>query len=126
EASTCARGLRLGEKRAHGCGVAVLMPQRALGAPSEQRNARPTGVAANECRIAGEIDAVALIAQDHPFDELAGDRIAQRRLQSARFGTPSSANETERLADCRDLLARNAWRHDVVGSDRYRPDRGKR
>jgi hypothetical protein len=74
----------LAEECPHEGRVGTIRPQRALGAAAQHSDRRPGGVRGDESGIAAQADAFVLVAaQDRPFDQLAGDRIADRLLQVA-------------------------------------------
>ncbi len=88
--------------------VDMVVPQRVLRAAAEQRCVRPGRVAGDERRVTREARIGVVAAQDHPFRELAGDRIldagfvrvgfAKRPLRAAsitRFTAAISSGEVE-------------------------------
>ena len=87
----------------HGRGVAPLLPQSPFGAPAQQPNVRPARVVANEYRVPVETRFTAWVAQDQPFDELLGYRIANRFFDGGGFASFTPANQIDRLLDRRKV-----------------------
>ena len=75
--------------------VAMVVPQRGLDAPAQERLRRPARIGRNEGAIALDRSAVVVAAQDQPFGELAGDRIGDRGLRLRRIGGLVLAHELD-------------------------------
>ncbi len=89
--------------RAHGRGIEAVLPERRLGAPPQEADARPARILGDEGDIAGVVDLVVVAAQDRPLDQLACDRIADRALQLARPRRFAFARLRDRLLDGGDI-----------------------
>ena len=80
--------LLLGEKGAHRGVVEPVVPQRVLGAAAEQRRMRPARIGVHEGGVALETRIGVVAAQDHPFGELARDRIGDGLCRRRRHRLP--------------------------------------
>ena len=87
-------------------GAALLVPQRAFGAAADHGGVRPARIVGAEGREAVEARVVLLAAHDAPFDQLAGERIADGFFQRGGVGGLAAADEVERLLDQRDVGGR--------------------
>ena len=74
-----------GEEGAHHGGVAFLRPQHRFSPAAQEADAWPAWVGVDEADVAGGTRAVAVAAQDRPFDELARDRILDALLDIGRL-----------------------------------------
>ena len=70
--------LLLAEKARTVAGSTALRPQHRFGAAAQHADRGPARVGGDEGDVAGKLDAVVVAAQDRPFDQLAGHRIADR------------------------------------------------
>ena len=76
-----------------------LFPERDLGAPAQSDNARPARIGGDEGGVAGKVDVGVLAAQDHPLDELAGERIGNGIFHAGRVLAAAFVGELDRLLD---------------------------
>ncbi len=83
--------LMVSEKSEHPGIVDPIVPQRVFGAAAEQRDVRPVGVVAHESGVALEGRVGVVRAQDHPFGELAGDRVGNGLLGRIGVGVAAFA-----------------------------------
>ncbi len=94
----------LAEERAHERRIAPVRPQRRLGAATQHADRRPGRVLVDEGHVAAEIDAVGVVAaQDRPFDQLAGDRIADGLRQVGGLCRLAPARGGDRLIEGGDI-----------------------
>jgi hypothetical protein len=91
----------------HRRGVAPLLPQSPFRAPAQQADARPVRVVGNECRVPAETRFTGRVAQDQPFDELLGHRIADRFFDAGCFASFALAHQIDRLLDRLHQLRRS-------------------
>ena len=86
--------------------VDALFPHHAFGAAAQRRDARPARIGGDEIDIAREIRRAAVAAQDHPFHELAGERIGNRAFDIGRVVGAILADKIDRLLDGGDVQRR--------------------
>src|SRR5450759_639480 len=91
----------------HRRGVAPLLPRSPFRAPAQQADARPARVVGNECRVPAETRFTGRVAQDQPFDELLGHRIADRFFDAGCFASFALAHQIDRLLDRLHQLRRS-------------------
>src|ERR1700681_2436742 len=93
-------GRRLASREAaHRRGIAALLPQSRLRPPAERARARPVRVDGDESGVAAKIRFSVRVAQDEPFDEFLGGRIANGFFDYRRFAGLGLAHQIERLPD---------------------------
>ena len=71
--------------------IAFFRPQHRFGAAAQEADAWPARVGVDEGDVAGGTRAVAVAAQDRPFDQLARDRIVDALLDIGRLRGPAAA-----------------------------------
>ena len=81
----------------------VLHPQHRLGAAAEHAQARPIRIGGDEGEVARARGAVAVAAQDDPFDELARRRVGDGGLDVGRLAGAALAQALDGALDQRDL-----------------------
>ena len=99
-----------GEKGDDRLRIGLLLPQRRLGAPAQRHDARPARIGGDERGIAGKIEIGVVAAQDHPFDQLARQRIGNGALDVGRFVGPALVHEIDRLLDGGEVERRGGRR----------------
>jgi hypothetical protein len=102
------------DEAAHHRRIATLLPQPRLGAPAQQRNARPLRVVDHERDVAAEGDVAVAPAQQHPFDQPLCHRIGDRPLERRRVLELTLADEVERLPYRRELRRQVGERRPVL------------
>ena len=112
------RGGIASEKLDDRASVGLLLPQRRFGAPAQRRNPRPAWIGGDESRVAREIEIGLVAAQDHPFDQLAGERIGDRALDAGRLVGPALVRQLDGLFDGGEIERRG------VRGRRHRQRRG--
>ncbi len=103
EAALRAQRPRVGEIGPHGRRGRALLPQHGLGPLAEHDHAGPSRVRLDERIVAGEFDAVVVVAQDHPFDQLAGGLIGNAALDFGRVIDLAGSHQTDRMPDGLDV-----------------------
>ena len=85
------------EKRDDGLRIDLLLPHHRLGADAQCRDARPARIGGDECGITRKVVRAVFAAQDHPFHELAGERIGHGALDVGGFVLAVLAHEIDGL-----------------------------
>ena len=108
EREAALRGGRLAgaEERAHRRRIALLVPQRVLGALAHHADARPARIGGNEAGEAVEVRLVIVAAQNGPLDQLARQRVFERPLDRDGLAGFLLAHEVERALDQREVGGR--------------------
>jgi hypothetical protein len=83
----------------HRGGVALLLPQLPLGAPTQLPHARPIRIFVDERGVAAKARAAIRVAQHEPFDKLLRDFVVKHVLDDSRFAGLALADEFERPFD---------------------------
>ena len=92
-------------KAVHRGRIAVLLPQPRLGAPAQQRRARPVRIGGDERRVAAEIRCRLRMAQDEPVDELLAGRVGNLVPGGGRVIGLGLAREIDGILDQRQIAA---------------------
>ena len=93
--------------------VDVFLPHHRFGPPPQRLDARPARIGGDECGVARKIGRAVFAVQDHPFHELARDRIGNSALDVGRFALAALAARdrwpasprTDRAAKSSSLVA---------------------
>ncbi len=79
--------------------VGLTLPQCRFGAPAQGHHTWPARIGGDEGRITRKIEIGVVTAQDHPFGELACQRIGYRAGDTGRLVGPAFMREIDHLFD---------------------------
>ena len=88
-------------------GIGLLLPHHGFGLAAQQTDARPARVGADEGGIAGIVGGIVIAAQEHPFDQLAGEGIADVLLQIVDLAGLAVARERNGIFDTGQVRGRD-------------------
>ena len=104
ECKSSFRGHRLAVSQgADGGEIGVRFPQHRLGPAAEHRDVRPAGIGHDEGLQTGIVSAVVAAAEDCPFHQLAGGRIADPLLRVGCVFRSAAGGEADRVAHRRKI-----------------------
>ena len=104
--------LMVGEKGEHRAFAEIVVRHGVFGAAAEQRRVRPVRISVHEGGVAGKAHVGVVAAQDDPFGEFVGDRIADAGFRGIGVGELAFAGGFDHALDGGHVVGRG-------GPDRF-------